>query len=88
MVGEAMGLLTTAIAHVVYWFDLLLTKLDGVGIYVAIISVLLVVRIFVAPWVGAYMNAGASDMVASAKAHRKHWGKFEKNNRGRYLRKD
>lgn len=63
-------ILSTVFANVVSWVNKIFSATGMAGWYLAAISIVLMVRLFVSPFVGASISSGASDMVKKPKEKR------------------
>lgn len=66
MLADVLYVVSTALAHVGDWFGVVLASVEGVEVYIGLITVVLVVKFFIVPIFGAYASAG-SDSVKSRR---------------------
>lgn len=57
MIRSAFTWLTQALASTVAWFDIVLDSVDAIGIFLAVMFVMLSVRYILAPLVGQYSGS-------------------------------
>lgn len=87
MAAQFNQIFGNVISTAISWFERMLATSGYTGFYLAAIFLVFISKFLLSPIFGTFVAVSASDTVRTSKENRRYKGSFEKNNKGRYVKK-